>query len=61
MIYKINKETQEVLQQYTNVINWSADFVEYTSGSIRVKEYCSENEMFVDTLPTENIWQKNIC
>lgn len=55
MIYKINKETQEVLQQYTNVINWSADFVEYTSGSIRVKEYCSENEMFVDTLPTENI------
>lgn len=55
MIYKINKKTKEVLQEYTNVVSWSADYVEYTSGSIRVKEYCNDNEMFVDTLPIENI------
>lgn len=55
MIYKINKETQEVLQQYTNVVSWSAGFVEYTSGSIRIKEYCNDNEIFVDVLPNENI------
>lgn len=53
MIYKINKETREMLQQYTNVINWSIDFVEYTSGSIRIKEYCNNNEMFIDKVDNQ--------
>ena len=50
-IYLKNKETNEVINTYTNVIRWSVDFVEYDNGG-RGKIYCNtEIEYFTDETP----------
>ena len=48
MIYLINKETNEVIQTFEDVIEWGENFVEYNNGGYRAKMYCSENEYFTD-------------
>ena len=47
-IYLINKETNETIQTFENVITWGHNFVEYDNGGYRAKMYCSENEYFTD-------------
>lgn len=47
-IYLKNKETNEVINEYSNVIAWGVDFVEYDEGG-RAKIYCdAETEYFTD-------------
>ena len=54
MVYLINKETNEVINTYTNVIRWGYDFVEYDNNG-KGKIYCNtETEYFTDEEP-ENI------
>ena len=52
MIYLINKETNEIIQTFENIIEWGANFVEYLNGGYRAKMYCGENEYFSDKEPT---------
>ena len=48
MVYLINKETKETIQEFNNVINWGFNFVEYNNGG-RCKIYCDhEKEYFTD-------------
>lgn len=51
-VYLINKEKNELLYKYNNVINWSYSFVEYDNGG-RCKIYCNENEYFTDIEPKD--------
>lgn len=47
-IYLINKETNEIIREFDNVINWSYNFVEYNNNG-RAKIYCdTETEYFTD-------------
>ena len=53
-IYLKNKETNEVINTYTNVIRWSVDFVEYSTNGYRGKTYCNtETEYFTDEYTEE--------
>ena len=48
MIYLKNKETNEIINTFTNVIEWSDNFVEYEDYG-RCKIYCdTETEYFTD-------------
>ena len=47
-VYLINKETNEVIQTYTDVQHWGYNFVEYLNNGRRAKFYCGENEYFTD-------------
>ena len=47
-IYLINAETNEVIQTYTNVVNWAYNFVVYDNNGYLGKIYCEENEFFTD-------------
>lgn len=50
-VYLINNETNEIVNQYSNVISWGFNFVEYDNGG-RCKIYCDiETEHFSDTKP----------
>ena len=52
-VYLINKETNEIVRTFNNVINWSENFVEYDNGG-RAKIYCdTEVEYFTDVAPVE--------
>lgn len=47
-VYLINIETNEVVREFNNVINWSYNFVEYNNNG-RAKIYCDiEKEYFTD-------------
>lgn len=49
-IYLINNETNDVIREFNNVINWSYNFVEYNNGG-RAKIYCdTETEYFTDNV-----------
>ena len=48
IVYLINKETNEIINEYKNVISWGYNFVEFNNGG-RCKIYCnSETEYFTD-------------
>ena len=49
-IFLINKNTKEVKNTYTNVINWGPNFVEFYNGNFRGKIYCNNDEYFTDTV-----------
>lgn len=50
-VYLKNIETNEVINEYDNVISWGYNFVEYNNGG-RCKIYCnSETEYFSDEEP----------
>ena len=52
-VYLINNETNEVVNEYNNVISWGFDFVEYHNGG-RCKIYCdAETEHFSDEEPVK--------
>ena len=46
IVYLKDKETQKVIQQYTNIISWANNYVEFNNGNNRCKLYCNENEYF---------------
>ena len=46
----LNKETNETINEYNNIITWGDNFVEYNNGG-RCKIYCNENEYFTDIDP----------
>lgn len=48
-VYLINKETNEVVAEYKDVISWGYNFVEYFNGG-RCKIYCEDNEYFTDNI-----------
>ena len=53
-VYLINKETNEIVREFENVINWSYNFVEYNNGG-RAKIYCdTETEYFTDKEAEDN-------
>ena len=59
MIYKVDKKTNTIVQTYTDVINWSNNFVEFLNqkqGTLkyRTKIYCSDTEFFTNTPPKTN-------
>lgn len=59
-IYLINKETNETIIEFDNVINWSNNFVEYNNGG-RAKIYCdSETEYFTDKEAEDNGRQQEV-
>ena len=48
-IYLIDKNNNEIKRTYSNVINWSYDFVKFINGGFASKIYCdSETEYFSD-------------
>lgn len=51
MVYLVNKETNEVINEFTDVIEWDEQSVLYRAGKGRGKIYASENEYFTDTKP----------
>ena len=49
VVYLKNKETNEILQTFENVIEWGYNFVEYRNqNNYRTKTYCDESEYFTD-------------
>ena len=51
MIYLINKETNEVVNTFANVLEWDERSVLYQAGKGRGKTYANENEYFTDKEP----------
>ena len=52
-VYLINNETNEIVNEYSNVISWGFNFVEYDNGG-RCKIYCdSEVEHFSNEEPVK--------
>lgn len=47
-IYLINKETNELIQTFNNVISWTYNSVTYLNSGYRAKMYCGEDEYFTD-------------
>lgn len=46
-IYLKNLETNEIIDEYDNVISWGNNFVEYLNQGFRAKKYCdSTTEYF---------------
>lgn len=46
VIFLKNKETNELIRTYNNVVSWSTRFIEKLSGGYRSKIYCSDNQYF---------------
>ena len=56
VVYLKNKETNEILQTFENVIEWGDTFVEYRNeNNYRTKTYCDENEYFTDIAEQEEL------
>lgn len=53
-IFLLNKETNEILKTYNNVIVWDETFVEYENSGYRSRIYCEYNEFFTDKRIEEN-------
>ena len=54
VVYLINRETNEVICKYSNVIAWDENFVEYLDGESRNKSYCDViTEYFTDIDPAK--------
>ena len=47
VIYLINKETNEVIQIYHNVISWDYNSVTYLNRGYLAKIYAKDNELFI--------------
>ncbi len=53
-VYKIKKETKEVIMTIENVENYGTNFVEYKNNGYRAKMYCNEDEEFIEEIENEN-------
>lgn len=50
--YLIDKETNEVKQTFTNVLNFGENYVEYLNNGCRGKIYCdTQTEYISETMP----------
>lgn len=53
-VYLIDRETNEIIDTYTNIIGWAENFVEFKKGKFRSKFYCDvEKEYFTNEKQTE--------
>jgi hypothetical protein len=51
MVYLVNKETNEVINVFTDAIEWDEQSVLYRAGKGIGKIYAIENEYFTDVNP----------
>ena len=53
-IYQINKHTNEIVQEFSNVLSFGNNYVEYLNNNCRGKIYCDTNtEYFSDQIPEQ--------
>lgn len=52
-IYLINKETNEVVREFDNVISWDYNYVLFDNNGNKGKIYCSDDEYFTNELNEE--------
>lgn len=52
-VYSVNKETNEIINVFDNVLVWDSNSVLYQAGKGRCKIYAEENEYFTDKDPNE--------
>lgn len=51
-IYLIDRETNEIINTYTNIVSWAENFVECKNNNLRSKIYCdTQTEYFTDIEP----------
>lgn len=50
-VYLINKETNEIINEFNNVIEHTDSYVLYKAGKGMAKLYVGENEYFTKTKP----------
>lgn len=51
MIYLVNKETNEIIEKFKNVTEWSENYILIIRPKSTVKYYASEGEYFTDQAP----------
>lgn len=56
VIYLINKETNEMIQIYYNVITWDYNSVTYLNRGYLSKIYAKDNELFIKDYKIEE-WE----
>lgn len=53
-VYVIDKNTNEIVREFSNVINFDINSVEYLNNDCRGKIYCDiENEYVTDVIPDQ--------
>lgn len=52
-IYLVNKDTNNVVNTFTDVISWTDEYVLYRAGKGRGMMYASENEYITNIHPQE--------
>lgn len=50
-VYLIDKNTNEIIKEYNNVIEYTEDYILYQAGKGRGKLYAGENEYFTNIKP----------
>lgn len=51
-VYLVNKNTNEIIREFSNVISFDVNSVEYSNNGCRGKIYCDiENEYISDIIP----------
>lgn len=50
-VYLIDKNTNEIIKEYNNVIEYNEDYILYQAGKGRGKLYAGENEYFTNIKP----------
>lgn len=52
IVYLIDKNTNEVIRQFSNVLSFNITYVEYLNNGCRGKIYCdTETEYISETIP----------
>lgn len=53
-VYIINKNTNKIVREFTDVISFDVNYVEYLNNGCRGKIYCDiENEYVTDIVPDQ--------
>lgn len=56
-IYLINKETNEIINEYNNVVEYTDYYIMYKAGKGISKIYVGENEYFTNTTKETEVTQ----
>ena len=55
-VYLIDRNTNEAVQEFSNVLSFGINYVEYLNNGCRGKIYCdTESEYISDTIPVNKI------
>ena len=52
-VYLINKNTNEVIREFSNVLSFNSNYVEYSNGNCRGKIYCDIDVEYVTNINPE--------